>query len=149
MLETYRISFHCNNGIKEYCSIGMLNDFIFLLLVQVERFDILWEPNPRICTNYSKNLITSLINKSVRNKVVVYRSCWILMKRLTLAVHTSTDHFQKIALKYVEFIWTCSLPTLFLVVIEILRMHVRMDLELSRIHTHNILPTFCKLLVLR
>ena len=84
----------------------MFHSFIRLLLVQVERFDILWDNIPIICTNDSKTLINILIENSVLNKVVVYRSRWILMNQLPLAVHTFTDHFKQIKLKYVELVWT-------------------------------------------
>ena len=104
MIETSRIVFHCNNGLKESCSLGMFHICIHLLRVQVERFGILWEPIPLICTNDSKTRITIPTKNSVRNKVVVYCSRWLLMKQLPLTGHTSTDHFQKITLKYVEYV---------------------------------------------
>ena len=95
-LETSQIIFHCNNGLKESCSLGIFHSYIHLLLVEAERFDILWDPIHPICTNDTKTLITSPIKNSLSNKLVVYRSCWILMKRPTRAVHSSTDQFQKI-----------------------------------------------------
>ena len=88
--------------------LGMFHSLIFLLLVQVERFDILWKPMPRICTNYYKTRITIPIKNSVGNKVVLYISHCIFMKKLHLSVNTSTDHFQKITLRFVEFVCTCS-----------------------------------------
>ena len=124
-LENSQIVSHCNNGIKESCRLAMFHSFIRLLLVQVERFDILWDNIPIICTNDSKTLINILIENSVLNKVVVYRSRWILMNQLPLAVHTFTDHFKQIKLKYVELVWTYIWPTLFLVVIDIVAMNAR------------------------
>ena len=100
-METSRIVFHCSNGLKESCSLGMLHSFIRLFFVQVDQLDILWEPIPRICTNDSKTRITIPIKTSVCKKIVFYRSHWLFMKQLPLAAHTSTDHFQQITLNYV------------------------------------------------
>ena len=105
----------------------MFHSCINLLLVQEEWFDILWEPIPRIFTNDYKTYITSPIKSSARNKLVVYLSHWLIMKQLTLYGHNYMEHLQQSTLKYVEFVWTCSLPTLFLVVIELVKMHVRTD----------------------
>ena len=127
----------------------MFHSCIRLLLVQVEQFDIFWGTIPHICMNDSNTRITRPINNSVRNKLVVCRILWLLVKQLPISGHTSTDHFQRSTLKYVEFVLTCSLPTLFLVVIDILSMNVRMDSEPSVIHKKNSLPTLCKLLVFR
>ena len=71
-------------------SIGlvMFHSFFRLLLVQVKRFDILWEPIPRICANDSKTCIVSAIKNGVRNILVVYRSCLIITKQLLLDGHT-------------------------------------------------------------
>ena len=86
----------------------MFHSFIRLLLVEVEQFYILWDPVPHIFINDSKTPITISIKNSFRTKVVFHRRRWILTKQLPLAGHTSTDHFQKITLNYVEFVWTCS-----------------------------------------
>ena len=71
------------------------------------------------------------------------------MKYIPLSVHTYTDHFHQSTLKYVEFLWTCIWPILFIVVIDILVMHVRTYSEPFSIHTHNSRPTLFKLNVLR
>ena len=92
-LETSRIVFHCNNGLKESCSLGMFHSCISILLVQVERLNVFWETSPRMFTNDSKTRISSAIKNRVRNKLVVYRSRWIIVKQLPLAGHNSTDHF--------------------------------------------------------
>ena len=86
----------------------MFHSFIRLLLVEVEQFYILWDPVPHIFINNSKTPNTSSIKNTLRTKVVFHRRRWILMKQLPLAGHTSTDHFQKITLNYVEFVWPCS-----------------------------------------
>ena len=127
----------------------MFHSCICLLLVHVQRFNILWEPIPKTFTNDSKTRITSPIKNIVCSKVYVYSNRWILMNQLPLARHTSTEHLQKSTLKYVEFVWTCILPTLFPVVIELVTMHVRTYTEPSIIHRQNILPTLWKILVLR
>ena len=100
-LETSQIVSHCNNRLKESFGLVVFHSCIFLLLVGIERFDILWEPVPLICTNDSKTLISSPIKNRVRNKVVFHRHRWLPMKLLPLAGHTSTDHFQQSTLKYV------------------------------------------------
>ena len=127
----------------------MFHSFVRLLIFQVEHFYILWCTMPHICTNYSKTLITSPIKNSVRDKVVVHCSCWIIVKHIYIFRHTYLNHLQKTTLNYVEFVWNWSWPTLFLVVIELVSMHVRTDSEPSRIHTQNSLTTLCKLLFFR
>ena len=107
-LKTSRIVFHYSNGLKESYSLGMFHSCISLLLVQVEQLDILWEPITHICTNDPNTRITSPIKNIVRDKVVVYHSCWLIMKQVPLAGHNYTDHLQKSTLEYVEFVWTCS-----------------------------------------
>ena len=107
MLETSRIVFHCKNGRKKSFSLGIFHSCIRLLLVEVERFDILWEPTNLICNNDSKTLITITIKNSFRNKLFSHRHCQLLMEQLPLSGHTSTDHFQQITLNYVEFLWPC------------------------------------------
>ena len=107
-LETSQIVFHCNNGLKESCSLGIFHSCIHLLLVEAERFDILWDPIHPICTNDTKTLITISINNRIHNKVFFHRCRWCLIKYLPLARHTYTDNFYKITLKYVDFLGTCS-----------------------------------------
>ena len=124
----------------------MFSSCILLLLVEVERFNILWDPVSWICTNDSKTLIIILIRNRFCNKVVVHRHRWILMKQLPLDGNNSTDYFQKITLTYVEFVGTCSWPALFLVVVELVALHVRTDSETSNIYTHNSLSTLWKII---
>ena len=127
----------------------MFNSWIHILLVEVEHIEILWDYITHICTNDSKTLINIPINNTVRNKVVIHRRCWILTKHIPLDGYTYMENLQRSKLKYVEFVWTCSWPTPFIVVVELVDMHAHTDSEPSIIHTQNSLTTLCKILVLR